>query len=102
MAQCPVPAMPPPSPIGRKLTPEEVDEFLTQWDDPSLRAPIFGPSPHHVRRFVQRWKYTIGLCLGTAAATGLMLITEPANWWVPLAFVAVMLVVCWPGWHRRR
>ena len=52
--------------------------------------------------FVQRWKYTITLVLTTLAVTLLVAVTEPGNWWVPPATVAALMVIAWPGWHRRR
>lgn len=67
------------------------EQFIAQFDDPSLRAPIYGPP----RRFVRRWKYTIGLCVALLASTGLLLLVQPRNWWVPAALVAALMGLTW-------
>ena len=52
-------------------------------------------------RFVRRFRYTICMLVGLLAATGLLLLTEPQNWWVPSAFVAAMGGLTWLGRNER-
>ena len=46
-------------------------------------------------RFVRRWKYTTGAVAALIAATGLLMVTEPRNWWVPSALVAALMGITW-------
>ena len=51
--------------------------------------------------FVRRFRYTIGMMVGLLAATGLLLVLEPENWWVPAAFVAALAGLTWLGRNER-
>lgn len=87
----------PSDPVTTEMPPRiDPQQFLDQFDDPGLRAPIYGPAdPGGVAWFVRRWKYTLTLCLLLLASTGLLLAVQPRNWWVPSAFVAALAGLTW-------